>query len=105
MARLKYCEIAGFFLFMALTLFLSTDIPPAVCNDGWKSPSIGATGACSHHGGVNYHLSEYLRAAIISAAAGFFAFLVGSIIERHLTKVGVDPIDVNLLGPTSSAQV
>src|SRR5690606_31864016 len=24
----------------------------AVCSDGWASPSIGRSGACSHHGGV-----------------------------------------------------
>jgi hypothetical protein len=26
---------------------------PATCRDGWASPSIGRSGACSHHGGVS----------------------------------------------------
>lgn len=27
---------------------------PARCADGWASPSIGRSGACSHHGGVGH---------------------------------------------------
>jgi len=26
-----------------------------LCRDGWDSPSIGSSGACSHHGGVETH--------------------------------------------------
>ena len=26
---------------------------PVTCRDGWRSPSIGKQGACSHHGGVD----------------------------------------------------
>lgn len=35
-------------------LFAFLDEPnlPYRCADGWRSPSIGATGACAHHGGV-----------------------------------------------------
>ena len=29
----------------------------AVCNDGWKSSATGS-GACSHHGGVDYWVHE-----------------------------------------------
>ena len=29
----------------------------AVCNDGWRSNATGS-GACSHHGGVNYWVYE-----------------------------------------------
>ncbi|MGW3769928.1 hypothetical protein [Actinomadura verrucosospora] len=29
---------------------------PTRCRDGWRSPSIGRRGACSHHGGVDYAL-------------------------------------------------
>jgi hypothetical protein len=29
----------------------------AICNDGWKSQSVGQ-GTCSHHGGIDYYLTE-----------------------------------------------
>lgn len=29
------------------------------CADGWKSTSIGSSGACSHHGGVRTHVNIY----------------------------------------------
>ncbi len=29
----------------------------AVCNDGWRSSATGS-GACSHHGGVDYWIYE-----------------------------------------------
>lgn len=28
------------------------------CSDGWNSPSIGSSGACSHHGGVVQNMNE-----------------------------------------------
>ncbi len=37
-----------------VSAFLIGLVLPAVsCMDGWSSPSIGRSGACSHHGGVN----------------------------------------------------
>ena len=38
---------------------------PSRCRDGWRSPSIGLQGACSHHGGVR------------SSPAGAFSILTG----------------------------
>lgn len=35
-----------------LFAFLDEPSLPSRCADGWRSPSIGATGACAHHGGV-----------------------------------------------------
>ena len=32
--------------------FGAWSLNPMTCRDGWKSPSIGERGACSHHGGV-----------------------------------------------------
>jgi hypothetical protein len=41
--------VVGFFLSAAV---ISAILPAARCADGWRSPSIGRQGACSHHGGV-----------------------------------------------------
>jgi hypothetical protein len=49
-------EIGALVLALAVggLLFALLDGPnqPSRCADGWRSPSIGETGACSHHGGV-----------------------------------------------------
>ncbi|WP_345780305.1 WYL domain-containing protein [uncultured Stenotrophomonas sp.] len=47
------------------------------CADGWRSPSIGVTGACSHHGGVVSGLTFVpLWRLILPHAAGSLIFLV-----------------------------
>jgi len=49
-------EMTGLVLALAVggLLFAFLDEPnlPSRCADGWRSPSIGATGACAHHAGV-----------------------------------------------------
>lgn len=47
--HLKKFTAAAFILTLIL---LKLIIGPVTCNSGWKSPSIGRQGACSHHGGV-----------------------------------------------------
>lgn len=47
--NLKKCTAAVFILML---IFLKFIIGPVTCSSGWKSPSIGRQGACSHHGGV-----------------------------------------------------
>jgi hypothetical protein len=42
--------VVGFFLCMGI---ISALLPAPRCGDGWRSPSIGRQGACSHHGGVH----------------------------------------------------
>lgn len=51
---------------------------PLICIDGWRSPSIGSQGACSHHGGVDYGpIREARRAAMVAALlSAFVAWLV-----------------------------
>ncbi|MEW5681212.1 MAG: topoisomerase DNA-binding C4 zinc finger domain-containing protein [Pseudomonadota bacterium] len=39
-------------VFIVTLILLKFIIGPVTCNSGWKSPSIGRQGACSHHGGV-----------------------------------------------------
>ena len=39
-------------VFVLTLILLKLIIGPVTCSSGWKSPSIGRQGACSHHGGV-----------------------------------------------------
>ena len=48
-------------------------IGPITCNSGWSSPSIGLSGACSHHGGVASWKGT-LPILLSAAAALFFYF-------------------------------
>src|SRR5688572_1014016 len=52
----------------------------AVCEDGWKSSSIGRPGACSHHGGVDRSASGL--ALIVSLLVG--GVVGGRLVERAL---------------------
>ena len=49
-------------------------VPETTCKDGWKIPSIGRQGACSHHGGVDYHGGHRLLALIGSIVVGRFTY-------------------------------
>ena len=46
--NLALALMVGGMLFVGVN---NQDLPPR-CADGWRSPSIGSMGACSHHGGV-----------------------------------------------------
>lgn len=54
--RLRELQIGPLVLALAVggLLLALLDEPnlPSRCADGWRSPSIGETGACSHHGGM-----------------------------------------------------
>lgn len=43
----------GILTFIAAIITISTFMGPTTCKSGWKSPSIGRQGACSHNGGVD----------------------------------------------------
>lgn len=58
--------IVGIFVFILLAQL----IPESVCNDGWRSPSIGNAGACSHHRGVNRHGFLRMLALVVSIFIG-----------------------------------
>ena len=59
---------AGFIVLMVLLVLA----PERTCKDGWKSPSIGRQGACSHHGGVGGDW-YFLFAVAASLASGVLA--------------------------------
>ena len=44
-------------ILLALSSCSSGPRTGAICNDGWESSATGS-GACSHHGGVDYWLHE-----------------------------------------------
>src|SRR5207237_1340854 len=58
-------------------------IPAVTCSDGWKSPSIGRMGACSHHGGVKNNGWFYL-------VIGGISWLVGSATSNLFARNNTD---------------
>lgn len=48
---------------------------PPDCRDGWNSPSIGSTGACSHHDGVDptNDIAAIIGGLLMAGAILFFA--------------------------------
>src|SRR5690606_26819654 len=68
----------GAIVFIAIYLY----IPSPECNDGWKSPSIGKSGACSWHGGVNFHWDMKFGAVIAGAIAGAIFAKVCRVLSR-----------------------
>lgn len=99
MARAKYSEAAGLVVYVVLTLIFSAFVPSPTCRDGWRSPSIGSTGACSHHGGVDYQVDKYLLAAAAGGAIGFLTYFLSARIERRKSEIRHLPIDPSVLGP------
>lgn len=59
--------VAGLLLLFALSALT----PSPVCRDGWRSPSIGIQGACSHHGGVKRSILPLL-VLVASVGAGTY---------------------------------
>jgi len=99
MSLRKYSYYAGFVMFMAVSFLLSAAVPPAECNDGWNSPSIGRQGACSHHGGVNHHTEKYLLAIAIGALSGFAVYALGAFVDRRINPPKGPLSDPFSLGP------
>lgn len=77
----KYRYLIAFLAFIFLVVLGGYLAGGATCQDGWKSSSIGARGACSHHGGV-----ESNGGIVISASAfityGLICF-IGSLYRVH----------------------
>jgi len=71
--------------FIISAIFVNVLLPELACMDGWKSPSIGKSGACSHHGGVDD------TAGTIGLIFGFgLSFWVWKKAKRNEDKL-VDP--------------
>ena len=66
--------LGGIISFIAVFITLSFLLPSATCQDGWKSGSIGRSGACSYHGGVDRSMSgmRFWLSLGVAIAAGFY---------------------------------
>ena len=63
--------VVGIICFVIAVFILKEVFGPAVCRDGWKSLSIGISGACSHHGGVASR--PVFIIALLFGGVGWFA--------------------------------
>ena len=76
--------LIGIVAFIAMRLSLGEifDLRPR-CEDGWLSPSIGKSGACSYHGGVDRSIasSAFLFSVIFAAVLAFFSSVILEKIE------------------------
>jgi len=76
---------------------LSVPRSPPTCMDGWRSPSIGVTGACSHHGGVKHEGTDptplWKRGVAIGAGAATFLLpMLWYGVTGHRRTLKVTPI-------------
>ena len=68
--RWKWSIAAGIVGFVFFYWVFKSMLPPPICTDGWHSPSIGRSGACSHHGGVH---RPYAWIALLGSITGGIA--------------------------------
>jgi hypothetical protein len=67
--------------FILSFILLGFFIGELVCNDGWVSPSIGKSGACSHHDGINY-IPIFLQWVVSIALSVFVYKMLGPLLEN-----------------------
>lgn len=65
-------------------------IGPITCNSGWSSPSIGLSGACSHHGGVASWKGTL--PILLSAAAALFFYFRFKLPPQKTTNASTSPL-------------
>lgn len=95
--RPVWALLAAILVAVILLRLLSDPRTPPVCMDGWQSPSIGANGACSHHGGVNYEGIDRTPAWKhgVAIGAGVITFLVPALrygFLRRQKKIVSEPL-------------
>jgi len=64
--------VAFFILQNLLTIFSENVFGPVKCSDGYPSPSIGHSGACSSHGGVDKSRDTLISLLSVAGAAVIF---------------------------------
>jgi hypothetical protein len=65
--------VAAFFILQSLlTIFLDQILGPVKCSDGYASPSIGRSGACSSHGGVDKSRDALIAVLSLAGAGAIF---------------------------------
>jgi hypothetical protein len=67
------------------------DFSTPVCADGWKSQSIGNSGACSHHGGVAQQFQsdiKYQLSSVVIRAGIQTIYSAGSVQKKDIVDFG-----------------
>ena len=64
--------VAFFILQSLLTILFEQMFGPVKCNDGYASPSIGRSGACSSHGGVDKSRDTLIAVVSLAGASAVF---------------------------------
>jgi len=64
--------VAFFILQSLLTIFSEQILGPVKCSDGYASQSIGRSGACSSHGGVDKSRDTLIALLSVAGAAAIF---------------------------------
>src|SRR6516225_1261055 len=64
--------VAFFVLQNLLTVLLEEMLGPVKCSDGYASPSIGRSGACSSHGGVDKSRDALIAVLSLAGAGAIF---------------------------------
>lgn len=79
----------GLIIFFLLLFVLSLLYGGATCSDGWASPSIGSSGACSHHGGVS-KAPGFIIFVISIVGAIYISNLIDKISGKNKTNTSLD---------------
>ena len=64
--------VAFFILQNLLTILFEQTFGPVKCSDGYASPSIGRSGACSSHGGVDKSRDALIAVLSLAGAGAIF---------------------------------
>jgi hypothetical protein len=103
MGSLRYLAVLVVVFFVAWIVF-GAALYSAVCSDGWKSPSIGSSGACSHHGGVDQSWKYY--SLLLAGGATFLTHrFIDWVASRWRRVTGGDPAVVRQVTPYGSLEM
>jgi hypothetical protein len=87
--------VAFFILQSILTMFSENIFGPVKCSDGYASPSIGHSGACSSHGGVDKSRDTLIALLSVAGAAAIFLWCA------PIGRAPPPPIDSELPPPAA----
>lgn len=87
--------VAFFVLQNLLTIFSDNIFGPVKCSDGYPSPSIGHSGACSSHGGVDHSRDTLIALLSVAGAAAIFLWCA------PIRRTPPAPIDFEAPPPTA----
>lgn len=73
--------LIGLVVFIVTYVAIGSIQGPTVCRDGWRSPSIGRSGACSHHGGIDRGPAglRFIVSLLLGIGSGFLPQTLASL--------------------------